>query len=65
MERVAHEVGVPITELRRRNFYKEGEPTHYGQLLEGFQGQRCWDDVYTSSDYEAREASVAQFNSGE
>jgi len=42
--------------------YKEGDETHYQQLLDYCTVRRCWDECYTASSYETLKAEVAAFN---
>lgn len=44
--------------------WQEGDVAPFGQALVGCQAQRCWDDVVASSDFETRQAAVAEFNAG-
>lgn len=62
MDRVAKELGLPPDEVRRRNFYQEGDTTHFGQPLLLCRVKACWDEVVESSGYAARRAAAAQFN---
>lgn len=43
---------------------QEGEPTHFGQPLVGCQAAACWQEVWDGSQFEARKASVAEYNAG-
>jgi xanthine dehydrogenase large subunit len=50
--------------VRERNFYREGDVTHYGQPVKDAERiERIWNQLKTSSSFDARRASVAQFNS--
>ncbi|XP_076463872.1 xanthine dehydrogenase/oxidase-like isoform X2 [Babylonia areolata] len=49
--------------LREMNFYKEGDCTHYNQVLEGVKLQSCWQDCLQQSDFAARRRQVDHFNS--
>ena len=61
--RVAPKLGLSPAELRRRNFYSEGQDTPYYQPVR--QHDRlvtAWNQVVTNADIEARQAEVAEFN---
>ncbi|PSC76668.1 Xanthine dehydrogenase [Micractinium conductrix] len=62
IDRIAHEVGKPVEEIKALNMYQEGDLAPFGQALVGCQAQRCWDDVMASSGYAARNASVEVYN---
>ncbi len=74
IERVAFELtnalGHKVTpeEIRLKNMYRDGtaeeyDLTHFGQELDYFNVREMWDDLAKSSDFEAREKAVAEFNS--
>jgi xanthine dehydrogenase large subunit len=61
--RVAPELGIEAHELRRRNFYAEGQPTPYGQPVRHAERLgRAWDQVLATSDFEVRRAEIARAN---
>lgn len=61
--RCAPLLGVDAMELRRRNFYSEGQPTPYGQpVLQADRLERCWEGVATSGELDRRLAEVEAFN---
>ena len=45
MDRIARTVGRSPEEVRALNMYREGDKTHYGQVLDGCQLRPCWDHV--------------------
>lgn len=61
--RAAPVLGIEPAELRRRNFYRQGQRTPYGQLVKdaGRLGA-IWDQLSRESDLEARRGEVAAFN---
>jgi xanthine dehydrogenase large subunit len=49
--------------IRERNFYLDGQVTHYGQTVDDASRMAViWDLVKASSDFEARREAVAAFN---
>src|SRR5699024_9119230 len=61
--RVAPKLGLSPAELRRRNFYSEGQDTPYYQPVR--QHDRfvtAWNQGVTDADIEARQAEVAELN---
>ncbi|RHW27515.1 xanthine dehydrogenase molybdopterin binding subunit [Nocardioides immobilis] len=61
--RAAPVLGVPAHELRRRNFYVEGQATPYGQpVRHPDRLDRAWQQVLESSDFERRREEIARAN---
>src|SRR6478609_13349 len=61
--RCAPQLGIAPEELRRRNFYAEGQTTPYGQPVRHADRLRAvWDAVTTSGDLDRRRAEIAAFN---
>lgn len=61
--RCAPLLGMDPMELRRRNFYAEGQPTPYGMpVAQADRLVRCWEGVRRSGRLEERLAEVTQFN---
>ncbi|ANS79610.1 Xanthine dehydrogenase, molybdenum binding subunit [Serinicoccus hydrothermalis] len=61
--RVAPLLGVSAQELRRRNFYTEGQATPYGQPVRHAERiGRIWERLAESSDLARRAGQVAAFN---
>ncbi|CAM3576021.1 xanthine dehydrogenase molybdopterin binding subunit [Tsukamurella ocularis] len=59
----APRLGVPARELRRRNFYGDGQTTPYGQPVRHADRVRtAWEQVVDAGEVEAREAEIAAFN---
>jgi xanthine dehydrogenase large subunit len=63
---VARSLGLDPLDVRRRNFYGEGERavTHHEQVLEDFVLPELVDELEASSDYRARRAAVRTWNAG-
>jgi len=51
-----------VDEIRARNFYKEGDITHFGQRIEGFNIPRLWTEIQSSAEVVQRKQEVEKFN---
>ena len=61
--RCAPLLGLPPEELRRRNFYAEGQATPYGQAVRHPERMvAAWEQVTATSDLVRRQAEVAAYN---
>jgi xanthine dehydrogenase large subunit len=61
--RCAPLLGVDPVDLRRRNFYAEGQSTPYGQVVRHPErAGRVWDEVLATGRVEERRAEIAAFN---
>jgi xanthine dehydrogenase large subunit len=63
LSQAAARLSIPADVIRERNFYREGDTTHYGQAVE--QASRIdtiWTTLKETSDFAARRAAVARFN---
>ena len=61
--RCAPVLGVDPVDLRRRNFYTEGQSTPYGQTVRHPErAGLAWDEVLTTGRVEERRAEIAAFN---
>ncbi|GGL99076.1 xanthine dehydrogenase molybdopterin binding subunit [Deinococcus aerophilus] len=61
--RCAPLLGLPAHELRRRNFYRPGEATPYGQPVRHAERlEDLWGQLLVSGDFAARTAEVEAFN---
>jgi xanthine dehydrogenase large subunit len=59
----AQRLGLPADVVRERNFYKEGDFTHYGERVgEPSRMQLIWKELKASSEFEKRRAEVFDFN---
>ncbi|EFJ45339.1 hypothetical protein VOLCADRAFT_63971 [Volvox carteri f. nagariensis] len=63
IEQIAKTLGKPDVEVRTLNMYKEGDVTHFGQVLEHCRARACWETVLGSSSFTERRDKVAEFNS--
>jgi xanthine dehydrogenase large subunit len=65
LSQAAQRLGLPADLVRERNFYREGDSTHYGELVEGaVRIQTIWDTLKSTSEFDRRRAEVASFNAG-
>ncbi|MBI3930292.1 MAG: molybdopterin-dependent oxidoreductase [Armatimonadetes bacterium] len=67
VEQLSHRLGLLPEKVRRQNFYRTGtltdhDETAYGQALQFCAITELWDDLWRSSDFQAREAAVGEFN---
>jgi xanthine dehydrogenase large subunit len=63
MARVAAALGLPAHEVRARNFYREGDVTHYGQSVrDAGRITRIYDELCKESELEARRAELRAHN---
>jgi xanthine dehydrogenase large subunit len=63
--RCAPLLGIDPAELRRRNFYRAGQSTPYGQPVRHPERlHRLWEQLLDSGAVRARQAEVAAFNAG-
>ncbi len=63
--RCAPRLGLDPADLRRRNFYVDGQDTPYGQpVRHAHRLAAAWDQVAATADLEARRAEIAVFNAG-
>ena len=61
--RCAPLLGIDPIDLRRRNFYVEGQDTPYGQPVRHPERSGiCWDQVLSTGDVAARKAEIADYN---
>mmetsp|Transcript_2561 Transcript_2561/g.9741 ORF Transcript_2561/g.9741 Transcript_2561/m.9741 type:complete len:1382 (-) Transcript_2561:564-4709(-) len=62
VEQIAHQVGISPHHVREANLYKEGDQTHFGQVLNFCRLPNLWSDCVRISEYEKRVKEVEQFN---
>jgi xanthine dehydrogenase large subunit len=63
LSRAAQRLGIPGDVIRERNFYRDGDTTHYGQVVaEASRMTTIWGQLRSSSDVTARRAEIDQFN---
>jgi len=63
LARAAHRFGLPPDVVRERNFYREGNTTHYGQQVkDAARIETIWTQLKRSSRFDERRAAIAEFN---
>jgi xanthine dehydrogenase large subunit len=63
LDRIARTLDLPPHVVRERNFYREGDQTHYEQpVKDAARIGAIWQQVKESSEFDARRASIAEFN---
>merc|ERR1712137_338372 len=62
IEQIAMKLGKNIHELRRMNFYKDDESTHYKQIPSDNHIERLYAEILDSSNFHEREKEVQKFN---
>jgi xanthine dehydrogenase/oxidase len=63
IEAAAHSVQLGSEEVRRRNMYRQGDLTPYGEPLDSCYMREVFEYAMEKSDFHAREAAVQEFNS--
>jgi xanthine dehydrogenase large subunit len=63
LDRIARTLGLAPHVVREQNFYREGDETHYGQVVrDAGRIERIWQELKVSSAFERRRAEQAAFN---
>jgi len=63
LDRAARTLGLPPEFVRERNFYREGQSTHYGQLVkDAGRIEQTWTQVKASSRFDERREEISRFN---
>ncbi|MEY4510292.1 MAG: hypothetical protein RLZZ450_2414 [Pseudomonadota bacterium] len=63
LDRIARTLGIAPHLVREHNFYKEGDETHYGQVVRDAERiERIWSELKASSEFERRRVTLAAFN---
>jgi xanthine dehydrogenase large subunit len=63
MSRAAHRLAIPSHVIRERNFYRDGDHTHYGQVVsDAGRIARIWTELKQTSDFDARHDEIDRFN---
>jgi xanthine dehydrogenase large subunit len=63
LDRIARTLDLDAHLVRERNFYREGDSTHYGQeVKDAARIARIWGQLKESSEFDIRRAAIADFN---
>ena len=63
LAQAAQRLSIPADVVRERNFYREGQTTHYGQTVtDAARIERIWRELKTTSEFAARRAEIVAFN---
>jgi xanthine dehydrogenase large subunit len=63
LAQAAQRLSIPADVVRERNFYREGQTTHYGQTVaDAGRIDRIWRELKATSEFDVRRAEVAAFN---
>jgi xanthine dehydrogenase large subunit len=63
LDRIARYLDLPPEQVRERNFYREGQTTHYGQpVSDAGRIGLIWRQLAATSDFAARREAIARFN---
>jgi xanthine dehydrogenase large subunit len=63
LDRIARTLGLDPHLVRERNFYREGDSTHYGQpVKDAARIERIWTQLKRTSEFNARRTAIAAFN---
>ncbi|MBI2690232.1 MAG: xanthine dehydrogenase molybdopterin binding subunit [Acidobacteria bacterium] len=66
LDRIARALGLPPHVVRERNFYREGDSTHYGMAVkDASRITRIWDELRESSSFDTRRIAIDEINAGE
>ena len=64
LDRAARTLGIAPDVVRERNFYREQQTTHYGQLVKDADRiEKIWTQLKATSDFDQRRAEITRFNS--
>jgi xanthine dehydrogenase/oxidase len=59
---LSHASGIPADTFRERNFYKNGDKTHYGQTIENFYIPGIWKQLLQVATIAERRREIESFN---
>jgi xanthine dehydrogenase large subunit len=63
LSRAAQRLSIPGDVIRERNFYRDGDTTHYGQVVdEAGRLATIWTQLKTTSELDRRRAGIDRFN---
>lgn len=59
---IAEYLNKDVMEVRKINLYKEGDITHYNQVLENCTLERCWNECLQSACFAERRKEIEHYN---
>ena len=59
---IARTLNIPADKVREINFYKEGQETHYGQVLNDVRLEKVWKLAKAKANFARRKAAIDKFN---
>jgi xanthine dehydrogenase large subunit len=63
LDRIARSLALPPEVVRSRNFYRDGDTTHYGMpVKDASRIERIWNELKATSDFDVRRAEIDRFN---
>ena len=63
LDQAARRLGLPPDVVRERNFYREGDRTHYGQIVkDAGRIHTIWRQLKVSSEFDRRRKEIERFN---
>ena len=63
LAQASQRLSMPPDVIRERNFYRDGQTTHYGQTVaDAGRIDRIWRELKTTSEFDARRTEIAAFN---
>ncbi len=63
LDRIARTLSLPPEVVRQRNFYREGDTTHYGMTVkDAGRIERIWNELHATSHFAARRAQIDAYN---
>jgi xanthine dehydrogenase/oxidase len=62
IDHIAKELGIDSNVVRVKNFYSNGQITHYNQLVSNFTVKDCWNEVLERSNHTLKFNEIVEFN---
>jgi len=62
IDHISRALNIDSNAVRARNFFVNGQITHYNQLISNFTVKNCWDEVLERSKYSLKSNEIAEFN---
>lgn len=62
IDHISRELNIDSNAVRAKNFFINGQITHYNQLISNFTVKNCWDEVLERSKYTLKSNKIIEFN---